>query len=66
MAAAPAPTFESLTKSLSERRYASVYLLHGEEGYYIDALAKRFEDILSDDEKAFNQYILPAPETEPA
>ena len=65
MAAAPAPTFESLVKSLSERRYAPVYLLHGEEGYYIDALAKQFEDILSDDEKAFNQYILHAPETEP-
>lgn len=66
MAAAPAPTYESIVKSLEERRYAPVYLLHGEEGYYIDALSKKFEDILSDDEKAFNQYILHAPETEPS
>ena len=66
MAAVPAPTYESIVKSLSERRYAPVYLLHGEEGYYIDALAKRFEDILPDDEKTFNQYILHAPETEPS
>ena len=66
MAAVPAPTYESIAKSLSERRYAPVYLLHGEEGYYIDALAKRFEDILPDDEKTFNQYILHAPETEPS
>ena len=66
MAAVPAPTYESIAKSLSERRYAPVYLLHGEEGYYIDALAKRFEDFLPDDEKTFNQYILHAPETEPS
>ena len=66
MTAVPAPTYESILKALAEKRYAPVYLLHGEEGYFIDALAKRFEDILPEDEKAFNQYILHAPETEPA
>ena len=64
--ALPAPTFESIKKALAEHRYASVYLLHGEEGYFIDALAREFENILQEDEKAFNQYVLYAPETEPA
>ena len=44
----------------------SVYLLHGEEGYYIDALVDEFDKILGDDEKAFNQYTLYAPDVEPA
>ena len=62
----PAPTFEGIRKSLRAHEYAPVYFLHGEEGYFTDALAKEFENILSDDEKAFNQYVLYAPETEPA
>ncbi len=65
MAAAPV-TFESLRRSLANGQYAPVYLLHGEEGYYIDELVKDFENILSEDEKVFNQYVLYAPETEPA
>lgn len=65
MAALPPNSFEGIRKSISERRYAPVYLLHGEEGYYIDVLAKEFENMLTEDEKAFNQYILFAPETDP-
>lgn len=64
MAAAPV-TFESLRRSLANGQYAPVYLLHGEEGYYIDELVKDFENILTEDEKVFNQYVLYAPETEP-
>ena len=44
--AAPAVTFESLKTQLARRQYAPIYLLHGEEGYYIDALVKIFEQIL--------------------
>lgn len=65
MAVLPPNTFEGIRKSIAERRYAPVYLLHGEEGYYIDVLVKEFETILSEDEKVFNQYVLYAPETEP-
>lgn len=43
---------------------APVYFLHGEEGYYTDALAKDFEDLLPEDEKVFNQYVVYAPQTE--
>ena len=64
--AIPSPTFEGLKKSLAAHKYAPVYLLHGEEGYYIDALVREFEKILPEDEKAFNEYILYAPETEPS
>ncbi len=66
MAALPPNTFEGIRKSLKDKQYSPVYFLHGEEGYYIDALAKEFENILSEDEKVFNQYVLYAPETEPS
>ena len=59
-------TFDSIRSDLSRRQYAPVYLLHGEEGYYIDALVDEFDKILGDDEKAFNQYTLYAPDVEPA
>lgn len=65
MALAPV-TFDSLRRSVANKQLAPVYLLHGEEGYYIDALVKDFENILSEDEKVFNQYVLYAPETEPS
>lgn len=64
--AAAAPTFESIRKDIRSRRLAPVYLLHGEEGYFIDELVKEFENVLPDDEKAFNQYVLYAPEVQPA
>lgn len=65
MAALPAPTLESISKSLKEGIFAPVYVLHGEETYRIDKLAATFEGILSEDEKVFDQYILYAPDTEP-
>ena len=43
MAPAQTITFDALRRQLSNRQYAPVYLLHGEEGYYIDALVKEFE-----------------------
>lgn len=63
--ALPAPTYEGIKKAIKAREFAPVYLLHGEEGYFTDSLAAEFENVLSEDEKAFNQYVLYAPETEP-
>ena len=63
--ALPAPTYEGIKKAIKAHEFAPVYLLHGEEGYFTDALAAEFENVLSEDEKAFNQYVLYAPETEP-
>lgn len=62
MAVTSSVTYESLRESLSRGRYAPVYLLHGEEGYYVDVLAEMFENVVPPDEKDFNQYILYAPE----
>lgn len=63
--ALPSPSFNDIKKALSEGRTAPVYLLHGEEGYFIDALAHEFENLLPPEERDFNQYVLYAPETEP-
>lgn len=57
-------TFASLRASLKKGEYAPIYLLHGEEGYFIDVLTKDFENILTEDEKVFNQYILYAPQVD--
>lgn len=66
MAALPAPTVDSIKKSLKEGRYAPLYVFHGEEGYFIDELCREFEEgILTEDEKVFDQYILYALDTEP-
>ena len=35
--ATEAVTFESIKSQLAKRQYAPIYLLHGEEGYYIVA-----------------------------
>lgn len=59
---APAPTFEGIKAQLARRQYAPVYLLHGEEGYYIDALVKEFEAIIPEADRDFNLYTLYAPE----
>ncbi len=44
---------------LRAKRYAPVYLLQGEETYYIDLISNYIEsNILSESEKSFNQVIL--------
>ncbi len=59
---APAATFDGIKTQLSKRQYAPIYLLHGEEGYYIDALVKEFEAIIPIEDRDFNLYTLYAPE----
>ena len=63
---ADAITYTSLRNALSKKQYANVYFLHGEEGYYIDELAKLFESILNESERDFNQYTMYAPQVEAA
>lgn len=64
MAAVASVTFDGLRKAIRSKQLAPVYLLHGEEGYFIDALVKEFEQVLTPDEKEFNQHIVYAPDTE--
>jgi DNA polymerase-3 subunit delta len=51
-------TFDSLREQLSRRKYSPIYLLHGEEGFFIDELLKDFDKIIPDEEKDFNQYTV--------
>ncbi len=66
MASTSAPTFEDIRKSIKNNRFSPVYLLHGEEGYYIDALVDTFAGALPDEDREFNLYILHGAETEPS
>ncbi|MCX6305328.1 MAG: DNA polymerase III subunit delta [Bacteroidetes bacterium] len=51
-------SFENLLGDLKNQIYHPVYLLHGEESYFIDAVSDYIEQhVLSDLEKEFNQTI---------
>lgn len=50
--------FGQIFNDIDARRFAPVYLLMGDEGYFIDRIADRLaETILSEPERAFNQII---------
>lgn len=63
MATAAAPTFAEIVKNVKQRRLAPVYILHGEEGFFIDELVKEFEAVVPEGERDFNLYTFYAPET---
>lgn len=53
------PTFDELARDIRARRFAPVYVLMGEESYFIDRLSALIEQYaLSDDERDFNQTVL--------
>lgn len=52
-------TAQKVLTDLRAKRYSPVYLLQGEEPYYIDLIANFIEaNVLSEGEKGFNQVIL--------
>ena len=52
-------TFEAIMRDIKARKFAPVYLLMGEESYYIDKIANSLiESILLPEERDFNQTIL--------
>lgn len=54
-----AKSFEELLKEIKGKKYHPVYLLQGEEPYYIDRISDLIEDtVLDESEKGFNQTIL--------
>ena len=65
MAAATSPTFDQMIRSVRDGAPSNVYLLHGEESYFIDELVRRFEDFLPESEKAFDMTVIYAPDTTP-
>ncbi len=57
--------YSALLKSIKAKDFAPVYLLHGEEPYFIDQLEEALEEnALAEHERAFNQTILYGKDTE--
>jgi len=56
-----------IIKDIKARKFKPVYLLHGEEPYYIDQIIHYMEQhVLSDMEKGFNQTVLYGKDTDMA
>lgn len=62
--AAAALTFEALSASIKAGNLKPVYILYGEQSYYIDELVKLFSNLLTEEEKEFNLYTLFGAETD--
>lgn len=60
--ASASPTFSDIHRQIASGKAAPVYLLHGEEGFYIDRLAAEFAAMLPEADREFNLYTLYAPE----
>lgn len=59
MAKQNGPTYEQIIAQLNNRHYHPIYLLMGEEDYYIDSIADHIEqNILTDEEREFNYTLL--------
>ena len=58
-------TFKQIITDLKNKVYHPVYLLSGEEGYYIDRISDYIEaNILNETEKEFNQTVIYGEETD--
>lgn len=54
-----------LIKDIKNRKFKPVYLLHGEEAYYIDKISGYIENsVLTDAEKGFNQTVMYGKDTD--
>lgn len=52
-------SFEKIYGDIKQRNYRSIYFLMGEEGYFIDKISNAIEEeVLAEEEKAFNQLVL--------
>ena len=58
-------TYLQIIKEIKAKKYAPIYLLHGDEAYYIDKISKYIEDnVLTEGEKSFNQMIMYGKDTD--
>lgn len=61
--ATSSPSFDTLIRQVNRAQsLAPVYILHGEEGFFIDELTKAFENVVPEAERDFNLYMFYAPE----
>ena len=57
--------YKRIISDLSKKIYKNIYFLHGDEPYYIDLIIDFIEEnVLSEEEKSFNQIILYGEETD--
>jgi len=53
------PAFNQLIRDIQKKELRPIYLLHGDEPYYIDLISDYLiENVLDETEKAFNQVVL--------
>lgn len=58
-------TFNEIMLAIKKRQMAPVYILSGEESYFIDELTKAFENVVPESERDFNLYTLYAQDITP-
>lgn len=50
---------QDVLKDIKAKKFAPIYVIHGDEPFFIDQVADALEDgILREDEKSFNQFVL--------
>jgi DNA polymerase-3 subunit delta len=59
-------TADSIRRQLRKGEAAPVYLLHGEEGFYTDLIAKEIENLVAPDDRDFDLTMLYATQASPA
>lgn len=59
-------TADTIRRALRRGEAAPVYLLHGDEGFYTDLIAKEVEALVAPDDRDFDLTLLYAPEAEPS
>ena len=53
------PELKSIVNKVKAREFSPVYLLHGDEAYYIDQVTNLLEKtVLTEEEKSFNQTVI--------
>lgn len=58
--------YDAIMNSIAERKFAPIYLLTGDEGYFIDAIAERLAStILNEAERSFNQVVVYGQDSDP-
>lgn len=56
--AAPAPTYDSILREIKAGHLADVYVLHGDEGYYTDAVVRAAQGIIPEEDKDFDENVV--------
>lgn len=59
-------TANSIGRDIRSGKIAPVYLLHGEEGFFTDLIAKELEGIVAPEDRDFDLTLIYAPESSPA